>query len=336
MALQNDLDRAAPGGASHYHWATIARPVGREEAATMAGIYKQTIADRPPTIEALPQTAHPYGREEADGATGCRLIVVMGDSLAAGLGDQVPGLDIVGWADRLALALRATRAGISITNLAQSGCGIAEIARTQLVRTLALHPELIIVTAGGVDLLARTWSPHAFWRSYSALLERLVASGATVLTTTWHDVPRAVPMPPALAYHASRRLCEAGTVVRRVSEDLGTPCLDFWNMPTLLDAGCYSADGIHPNARGYLRVAGVIASGVHRYAGLQVPYIALRTQQERRRRARTAHGWRTAFSWPVVARRGSALRLSGPGGGKTRRIHARRLRIGRESHAPTP
>jgi lysophospholipase L1-like esterase len=220
-------------------------------------------------------------RDEAVSTVGCRRIAVVGDSLGAGLGDPVPDLELVGWADRIGLALRSYYHGVSITNLAQVHASTAEITCTQLEPTLALRPNLIIVTAGGVDLLSRTWDPGAFRIVYRTLLDQLLASGAIVLTTTWHNAPPAVLMRPALGRRFSRRIGEASMVVRAVSDELGATCLDFWHMPDLLDAGCYSCDGIHPNARGYLRVAEVIADGLARHAALAVPYSALRTKHER-------------------------------------------------------
>jgi lysophospholipase L1-like esterase len=231
-----------------------------------------------PQVSTYPTVACP---DEAVGTGDCRQLVVVGDSLGAGLGDPVRGLELVGWADRLALALHSHYPGVRVTNLAQSGLTTAEIMHTQLDRALALRPHLIILIAGGNDLLARTWDPDAFRRAFSALLEQLLG-GATVLTTTWHDLPLAVSMPPALAHRFSLRLGEASSIVRRVSRDLGTPCLDFWHLPDLLDADCYSGDGIHPNARGYLRVAEVVADGLGRHAGMPLPYGALRSPSEHR------------------------------------------------------
>jgi lysophospholipase L1-like esterase len=223
-----------------------------------------------------------HSRHEEAGTTGRRQVVIVGDSLGAGQGDAVLGLELVGWADRLAVALRSHHAGVCITNLARSGLTTAEIIRTQLDHAMTLRPHVIVLTAGGNDLMARTWDPDTFRRAYRALLERLLAGGATVLTTTWHNVPLAVPMPTALARRFSRRLGEASAVVRQASHELGAPCLDFWHMPDLLDAGCYSDDGIHPNARGYLRVAEVVADGLGRHAAMPVPYSALRSLREPR------------------------------------------------------
>jgi hypothetical protein len=48
-----------------------------------------------------------------------------------------------------------------------------------------------------------------------------------------------------------------------------------------MDADCYSRDGIHPNARGYLRVCTVVADTLCRHCGLAVPAGALCTPEER-------------------------------------------------------
>jgi lysophospholipase L1-like esterase len=206
--------------------------------------------------------------------------VIVGDSLGAGRGDPVQGLELVGWAERLSCAIRSQGMSVRVTNLARSGLTTAEIARTQVDHALQLRPDLIVLAAGGNDLLGRAWDANAFRRAYAQLVERLVHGGAQVFTTTWHDVPRAVPMPRALARRFSRRLAQAGNVVREVSNELGATCIDFWQFPDLLDAGCYSRDGIHPNARGYVRVTEVVADALARHAGLRVPRCAIYTHYE--------------------------------------------------------
>ena len=232
--------------------------------------------------EAAPASPARTSRDEAAVQATCSRLVVVGDSLGAGRGDLVPGLELVGWADWLAADLRSRQAGMHITNLARSGLTTAEILHTQLDSARALQSQLIVLIAGGNDLIGRTWDPDAFRRDYRALLGSLLASGATVLTTTWHDLTLAVPMPPALARRLSRRLDQAGAIVRGASEELGAHCLDFWQMPDLLDAACYSSDGIHPNARGYLRVAQVVADALGRHAEVPVLHSALRSLPEHR------------------------------------------------------
>jgi lysophospholipase L1-like esterase len=194
--------------------------------------------------------------------------VVVGDSLAAGVGDPVAGLSLVGWADRLALALWPHCPSMGYTNLAVKGLTTSQIATRQLPLAQALTPDLIILCAGGNDLLARRWDPAAFRHAYAALLADLLATGATVFTASWHNLPLAVSMPAALAQRYSRRLAEASAIVRAVSEALGAVCVDFWELPELLDTRCYSADGTHPNARGYLRVAQILARVLAQHTGL--------------------------------------------------------------------
>ena len=232
--------------------------------------------------EAAPPSPPRTCRDEAAVPAICQQIVVVGDSLGAGRGDSVAGLELVGWADWLAVDPRFRQAGVCITNLARSGLTTAEIIHTQLDHARALQPQLIVLIAGGNDLIGRTWDPDTFRRDYRALLASLRANDATVLTTTWHNVTLAVSMSAALARRLSRRLDQASAIVRGMSHELGAPCLDFWHMPDLLDAACYSTDGIHPNARGYLRVAGVVADALGRHPGVPVPHSAIRSLQEHR------------------------------------------------------
>ena len=163
----------------------------------IVGSSMQTAGPQPPPTLGLAMRDQdhraPLPAEAPDGpAPRWRHLVVVGDSLGLGFGERVRGLELVGWADRVAMALRALWPGVRYTNLATIGLTTEGIARTQLASALALRPDLIIVVAGGNDLLARRWDAAAFRAAYAELLASLVATGATVLTTTWHDVPAAV------------------------------------------------------------------------------------------------------------------------------------------------
>ena len=218
----------------------------------------------------------PRGGQEAD----ARCLVVVGDSLGAGFGEPVCGLEVVGWAERIALAAACCQQAMQVINLAKKGLTTEQIAQSQLAAATALCPDVIVLAAGGNDLLARDWSPARFAANYAGLLGSLQSTGAIVLTTTWHNVPLAVAMPPLLARRFSRRLEAASDVVREVSQRLGAPCVDFWALPALLDSGCYSSDGIHPNARGYLRVAEILADALEEHAGLALSRTGLSTAGE--------------------------------------------------------
>jgi lysophospholipase L1-like esterase len=256
---------------------------------------------------------------------GLRHLVVVGDSLAAGVGDPVASLTLVGWADRLALALRQQCPQMGYSNLAVGGLTTSQIADGQLAAARALAPDLLILCAGGNDLLARRWDPAAFRGAYTALLAGLIGTGAAVITTTWHNLPLAVSMPAVLAQRYSRRLAEASAIVREVSAAEGSTCVDFWNLPDLLDAHCYSADGTHPNARGYLRVAQMFASAVARQTGIEVADSALYQGSERGPAPAPRPSWATRL-WAYLAH-GQGARFAcvrpAPGRGRPRsQVHA--------------
>jgi len=84
-----------------------------------------------------------------------RRVVVMGDSVAAGVREPTPGYLDLSTADRLEDALAAGRPDLSFTNLGVSGLKIAEVTATQLDPALALQPDLAVVSAGANDAFER-------------------------------------------------------------------------------------------------------------------------------------------------------------------------------------
>src|SRR5579871_5652819 len=97
---------------------------------------------------------------------GCLRLVVLGDSLAAGNGERVKGLEAVAWAPRVARALGTVYPDLHMVNLARNGLTTAEIAYTQRAAALALRPDVLIISAGGNDLLSRRWDAAAFRAEY--------------------------------------------------------------------------------------------------------------------------------------------------------------------------
>jgi lysophospholipase L1-like esterase len=81
--------------------------------------------------------------------------VALGDSLTAGVGDSVTGIEPRGWADRFAEALRPAH----YTNLAQRGATTNDILATQVEAALALNPDIVSVLAGGNDMRLPDWNP---------------------------------------------------------------------------------------------------------------------------------------------------------------------------------
>jgi lysophospholipase L1-like esterase len=103
-----------------------------------------------------------------------RRFVVVGDSLAEGIGDPTPGYEHLGWADRVARGLEA-----DYLNLGRRDLLAVEVRATQLERALAFAPDLAAVVCGGNDLMRADHDPEAVERNVDAIVAALRAAAAT-------------------------------------------------------------------------------------------------------------------------------------------------------------
>ena len=181
-------------------------------------------------------------------------VVVLGDSIAEGIREAVPGYRDLSWVDRLAAAFTCARPGAVLFNLGRRDLTAAEIRAAQLEAALSLHPHLAIVTAGGNDALRRRFDPEDLAGELRAILQPLRAAGADVLTFDLYDwtsnpymSPRFAPMGP--------RLTQVTEVTRAVSAEVGGIHARLREGPAARDRDRFSRDGLHLNARGHAVVA---------------------------------------------------------------------------------
>lgn len=179
-----------------------------------------------------------------------RRFVVAGDSVAEGLGDPRDGYRDRPWADRLIDALAATRP-LESRNLGRRGLLAAEVRERQLDAALALEPDVVLLAAGGNDALGRAFDGEAVEGQLDAMVGALRAAGADVLTVGLFDITRAPVLPEPLRGPLGGRLRELAARTRTVALRHGAVHLDFSCHPAAFDAGIYSADGRHLNARGH-------------------------------------------------------------------------------------
>lgn len=217
-------------------------------------------------FEAGPEASDIYG-----GGLGPVIdLVVIGDSLAAGLGadnrfQTIGGILAVGVS---ALAGRPVR----LTNKAQTG-GEASWLDSQLdeVFTEVTTPDVAVIIVGGNDVTHRV-DQAASVRDLVAAVTRLRDSGAEVVVGTCPDLGTIKPLPQPLksiARYWSRDMAAAQTVAvveaggRTVSTgDLLAP--DFLSAPEHL----FSEDRFHPSSAGYARVASALLPSVCAALGL--------------------------------------------------------------------
>ncbi len=175
-------------------------------------------------------------------------MAVLGDSILAGVGDQIPGYRPVYWAERVAEALR-TDHDITYLNVAERDRRIDEIIEDQLPGVLAFNPDLVLVDGGGNDLFAADCDEDHVARRYEELVSRLSQSRATVVTFTTFGISRGVELPEPWGSRLLARYDRLQAHTRDVAQRHGTVFADFERHPMAGDPSIYSADLLHGNTK---------------------------------------------------------------------------------------
>jgi lysophospholipase L1-like esterase len=202
--------------------------------------------------------------------------VAIGDSLTAGTGDQYPGIEHLSWSDRLAQALAPHAQGFNYHNLAVRGKTSAEMIAEQLPRAVDLKPDFVTILAGGNDIRVSGWHPEQFRQNLTKLVQPFAESGATVALVAMID--NHLVQPVAMQEHmrpmyAAVRL--VNRVVREVARDYGLLLIDLEQVVDLHDMEMISADGIHANSYGYIKIAAEAARQLSAHTGLTLAHPAL-------------------------------------------------------------
>jgi lysophospholipase L1-like esterase len=185
-------------------------------------------------------------------------LVMLGDSLAAGLGaESVDGLPGVLLATRLA---EETGRPVRLATHAMVGSKTFDLP-VQVDRTMINPPDLALVIVGGNDVTSKSRISSSIL-VLRAQVARLQAAGARVVVGTCPDlgVARSIPQPlREIASRFSRTLARAQ---RRELDRLGAGAValgellsrDFLSRPDQL----FSPDRFHPNGCGYELAAAVL------------------------------------------------------------------------------
>lgn len=207
----------------------------------------------------MPQTidkpASPAG--EAEQRVPWTRLAVIGDSIAAGVGDDVAGYPRGGWADTVAARLRRSRPDLEYLNLGEQGRFAKHVRREQLGAALAFEPDLAIVAAGGNDMLPPTFDAAATERELDAMVAALAGAGALVLTVGVFDITRSSLVPEEHREALRERLHRLSALTEEVARRRGALHLGFTSHPASADDAIYSRDRLHLNGRGHAIAAAV-------------------------------------------------------------------------------
>ena len=181
--------------------------------------------------------------------------VAIGDSSTEGIDDPDERGGYRGWSRRLALRIAEVQGSLWYANFGVRGLTTRQILSQQLAPALALRPDLATVFSGTNDVVGSRFDVDAVARDMEEIQHALIACGATVLTFTLPDLTPVMPIARLIAPRI-RALNEA---LRAVCGRTGTILLDFAAYPVGSDPRIWSADRIHANAIGHLRIADALA-----------------------------------------------------------------------------
>lgn len=174
---------------------------------------------------------------------------VIGDSVATGTGDPVPGYANVPWCDRIAQELRVHQPNLEYVNFGVADARAADVLAAQLDPALAFRPDLAIVVCGGNDAMRSTYDPEAINGVLEKLVTALQSVGADVITVSMFDITQAPNFPERLLKTARPRMLRLSAETAALAERLGTIHVHCNGHPAERDPDVYSADGIHATMR---------------------------------------------------------------------------------------
>ncbi|SPT56866.1 MULTISPECIES: SGNH/GDSL hydrolase family protein [Actinomadura] len=179
-------------------------------------------------------------------------MVTIGDSVAEGIREPVPGYRDLSWTDRVEEALGAVAPGFTALNLGRRDLVAAEVAAGQLRPALEFGPDLAFVVAGGNDMLRPRFDAAGVRRELSSMVAAFRAAGADVVTIGLLDITAAGLGMSRYREVMSARTKRLAALTAEVAAEHGACHVDNpHGHPVAADPGIYSGDQLHLNARGH-------------------------------------------------------------------------------------
>lgn len=161
--------------------------------------------------------------------------------------------------------------GFEYFNLARLGARTHDVLEKQLPQAEELRPDVASVVTGMNDALAPSLDVDALRADLDAIVTRLDGLGAFVFTACLPDSAPALRLVPRpVRQRVESRLHEVNSVIRGVAQDNDILCFGAADFPGGFGLAISSIDGLHPNARGHLRLAQVVATRLARHAGRDI------------------------------------------------------------------
>ena len=193
-----------------------------------------------------------------DVTVGFARYVAIGDSFTEGLMDLRPDGTYRGWADVVARRLAQERPGLRYANLAVRGKKLRQIATEQVAAAERLAPDLITVGAGGNDIIRWSADLAEMGRIFDRMMQRLTATGATVLAFTGFDPRRRIP----LTAIPGRRADAYNEFIRMSADRHGALLVDLWPLEPLYEDRMWAPDRLHLTTDGHALIAAEVLTAL--------------------------------------------------------------------------
>ena len=184
--------------------------------------------------------------------------VALGDSQTEGLWDGDDSAGVVGFADRLAAMLDELHPGLQYANLAVRGKRVRDVLDDQLPYAVAMQPDLVTVCIGMNDITRPGFGFDRALADLALLYRRLAELDATVVTTTFPDIARIVPIGRVLR---SRMLRMNEAIVTAVDRH-GFRLVDLYSAPSMIQPDTWSDDRVHGSTKGHILFAAAAAEAL--------------------------------------------------------------------------
>lgn len=213
-----------------------------------------------------------------------RSLVVIGDSVGFGVGDEDSTHPHKGVGAFLHQALVDFS---TYFNYSRPGARMREVFELQLPRALVHDPDVVVVIAGGNDVLRQNFDPTDVYWSLYGTVTTLRQRGAEVLTMKLHDPNQKIRLPKRLARLLDQRIEILNRIIDDVSDLLGAQCLDVRTIDVTYDSAIWHIDRMHPNRTGYHVLATHFAQMLndrgHQVRDVTAPLVRTRSRKENAR-----------------------------------------------------
>ncbi|RYU09268.1 SGNH/GDSL hydrolase family protein [Nocardioides iriomotensis] len=190
-------------------------------------------------------------------------LLVLGDSIAAGLGAEKPSHTL--GAQLASRTAKATGRAVRLRTEAVVGSESSVLAAQLGVLPSGYRPDVAVIVVGGNDVTHRVRVSESS-RHLAAAIEAMRARGAEVVVGTCPDLGLLLPVPQPLRRLAGRASRQLATAQLQVATELGAHAVSLATVVGPFFAAqpdeMFALDQFHPSGAGYRRTAKALLPSV--------------------------------------------------------------------------